>query len=193
MLPSPCRAGPTASALLWLCLGGQALLVSRRLLFASASVQLSQVTLVILQPSLVFAGKVPKDVHTAMQQLAHAQPESLQQHLSASQYMHCLVSAAGMEQLRLCQQQPLHKAKVAAFCVDHKLRREGQSECQQAATQASDMGLESRIMQMQWPQLPATGHLMEQASIVRYQLLQQICKASNISVLMTGHHAGTNQ
>ena len=45
-------------------------------------------------------------------------------------------------------------------------------------------------MQVQWPQLPASGHMMEQASIMRYQLLHQACKARNISVLLTGHHAG---
>lgn len=117
----------------------------------------------------------------------------LEQHLSASQYMQCLVSTLGTKQLRLCQQPAQQKPTVAAFCVDHQLRPESSHECQQAANQASAMGLESHVMQMQWPQLPASGHLMEQASIMRYQLLQQACKAHHISVLLTGHHAGMLQ
>ncbi|KAL3154492.1 hypothetical protein ABBQ32_013954 [Trebouxia sp. C0010 RCD-2024] len=125
-----------------------------------------------------------------MQQVTRTQPVKPEEHLSVSQYTQCLMSAAGGKQLRLCHQPHLQRPTVAAFCVNHKLRQAGSHECQQAATQASAMGLEARIMQMQWPQLPTTGHLMEEASILRYQLLQQMCKACNISVLLTGHHAG---
>lgn len=117
----------------------------------------------------------------------------LQHHLSASQYTQHLVSTLGVKQLRLCEQPVQQKPVVAAFCVDHQLRPESTHECQQAANQASEMGLGSHVMQMHWPQLPATGHLMEQASIMRYQLLQQVCKANHTSVLLTGHHAGMHQ
>ncbi|KAL3139623.1 hypothetical protein ABBQ38_003940 [Trebouxia sp. C0009 RCD-2024] len=125
-----------------------------------------------------------------MQQVTRTQPVKLEQHLSVSQYMQCVMSAAGGKQLRLCHQPRLQRPTVAALCVDHKLRQQGSHECQQAATQASAMGLKSHIMQVQWPQLPTTGHLMEQASIMRYQLLHHMCKACKISVLLTGHHAG---
>ena len=128
-----------------------------------------------------------------MRQVTDTQPMQLEQHLSASQFSQSLMSPLGMKQLRLCQQPALQKPTIAAFCVDHQLRSESSHECQQAANQASAMGLESHIMQMQWPQLPAAGHLMEQASIMRYQLLQQACKAHHISVLLTGHHAGMLQ
>ncbi|KAL0040838.1 hypothetical protein WJX79_006889 [Trebouxia sp. C0005] len=37
---------------------------------------------------------------------------------------------------------------------------------------------------------PRQGRLMETASINRYLLLHRACKAKNISVLLTGHHAG---
>lgn len=128
-----------------------------------------------------------------MRQVTITQPTNLEQHLSASQYTQCLVSTLGMKQLKLCHQPARQQPTIAAFCVDHHLRPESSHECQQAAEQASAMGLESHVMQMQWPQLPATGHLMEQASIMRYQLLQQACKAHDISVLLTGHHAGMLQ
>lgn len=128
-----------------------------------------------------------------MKQVTNAPLMKLEHHLSASQYTQHLVSTLGVKQLRLCEKPVQQQPIVAAFCVDHQLRPESTHECQQAANQASAMGLESNVMQMYWPQLPATGHLMEQASIMRYQLLQQVCKAHHISVLLSGHHAGMHQ
>ena len=180
-----CRAGLIASALLWRCPGGQEHLVSCN----CASLQVLSFPYSTIT-SHVTAGNVPTYVHAAMKQATNTQPIKLEQHLSASQYTQRLVSTVGMKQLRLCGGSPMHRPTVAAFCVDHQLRPESSQECQQAAKQASGMGLQSHVIQMQWPQLPATGHIMEQASITRYQLLHRMCKASNISVLLTGHHAG---
>ena len=128
-----------------------------------------------------------------MSQVTDTQPMKLEQHLSASQFSQRLMSTVELKQLSLCQQPSLKKPTIVAFCVDHQLRSASSHECQQAANQASAMGLGCHVMHMQWPELPATGHLMEQASIMRYQLLQQACQAHHISVLLTGHHAGMLQ
>lgn len=187
-----CRAGQTASVWLWRYPGGQAHLVSCKV-FCNSLPCLSNLPVYPTANSLIIAGTVPRDIHAAMRQDTNASALKLEHHLSASQYTQHLVSTLGVKQLRLCEQPAQQKPTVAAFCVDHQLRLESTHECQQAANQASAMGLGSHVMQMHWPELPAIGHLMEQASIMRYQLLQQVCKANQISVLLTGHHAGMHQ
>ena len=136
------------------------------------------------------AGSVPKALYNSMQQVPSTPHTELEQYLSASQYMQCLVNPHTAQRCKYVNQANESRSKPTALCVDHQLRPESHAECQRAAEQASMMGLETHIMQVQWPQLPVTGHLMEQASIMRYQLLHQACKARNISVLLTGHHAG---
>lgn len=135
-------------------------------------------------------GNVPEGVHKTLHQVSHRQPLKAEQLLSASQYVQRFTKPLAAQKLILCSQPLKQNPRFDAFCVDHQLRPESSTECQQAAEQASAMGLESHTMQVQWPQLPASGHMMEQASIMRYQLLHQACKARNISVLLTGHHAG---
>lgn len=123
-----------------------------------------------------------------MGQVPPAKPRSLIQHLTASQYLQHLLKPAKAQQLEL--HSPRQQPSVVALCVDHALRSASHSECQNASSQAAAMGMESHVMQMQWPEKPRSGHLMEQASITRYKLLHLACKARQISVLLTGHHAG---
>lgn len=111
----------------------------------------------------------------------------LEEHLSTSQYLQHLVRP---KRLDLHETHFPEQPQVVALCIDHALRSESSQECHQAASQAAAMGLQSRIMHMQWPQQPRSGRVMEQASIMRYKLLHQACKAQGISVLLTGHHAG---
>lgn len=126
-------------------------------------------------------------VQRALKQTQPVKPASLVTHLSASQYMQHLLQPRRLE---LHCTEDIQQPHVVALSVDHGLRPESNAECQQAASQAAAMGMQSQILPMEWRHIPNTGHLMEQASILRYQLLHQACKARGISVLMTGHHAG---
>ena len=114
-------------------------------------------------------------------------PAGLEAHLSASQYLQHLVRP---KRLELQTAQVAKQPQIIALCIDHALRPESSQECQHAASQAAAMGLQTKIMHMHWPEKPKSGHVMEQASIMRYKLLHQACKAQGISVLLTGHHAG---
>ena len=121
------------------------------------------------------------------------QPSSLEEHLSVSQHLQCLLIPATAQKIQLQQNMETQQPNVAALCINHALRLESQYECQHAASQAAAMGLQPDIMQMEWLEKPRQGRLMEAASINRYLLLHRACKAKNISVLLTGHHAGEHK
>jgi len=135
--------------------------------------------------------RVPRVVRNALDQSGPAkQPIPLEKHLSVSQHLQCLLNPATAQKLKVQQTRGTQQPNVAALCIDHALRMESQYECQHAASQAAAMGLQPDIMQMEWLEKPRQGRLMETASINRYLLLHRACKAKNISVLLTGHHAG---
>ena len=113
------------------------------------------------------------------------------EHLSASQYFQYLTTPGMADRLRLHEYGGLQQRKAAALCVDHRLRPESHMESQRAASQATGLGMHSKVLHLQWPEhMPKIGQLMEEASISRYSVLHQECKALGISVLLTGHHAG---
>ncbi|DBB04024.1 TPA: hypothetical protein ACH3X1_013083 [Trebouxia sp. C0004] len=134
---------------------------------------------------------VPRVVRSALDKIEPAQqPIPIEEHLSVSQHLQCLLNPATAQKIKLQQNMKTQQPNVAALCINHALRMESQYECQHAASQAAAMGLQPDIMQMEWLQKPRQGRLMETASINRYLLLHKACKARNISVLLTGHHAG---
>lgn len=135
--------------------------------------------------------RVPRDVRSGLDKIEPAQqPNPLEEHLSVSQHLQCLLNPATAQKLKLQQNKKTQQPNVAALCINHALRMESQHECEHAASQAAAMGLQPDIMQMKWLETPRQGRLMETASINRYLLLHRACKAKNISVLLTGHHAG---
>ena len=138
--------------------------------------------------------RVPRVVRSALDKTEPAQqPIPLEKYLSVSQHLQCLLDPAIAQKLKLQQNMGTPQPNVAALCINHALRMESQYECQHAASQAAAMGLQPDIMQMEWLEKPRQGRLMETASIKRYLLLHRACKAKNISVLLTGHHAGEHK
>ena len=131
------------------------------------------------------AVRAPSDVQCALDTTQHGQ-----QHLSVSQHLQCLLNSDTAQRVKLHQTAATQKPNLAALCVDHALRPASSCECHRAASQAANMGLQSHIIRMEWPDKPKRGHLMKQASANRYQLLQRACRDRNMSVLLTGHHAG---
>lgn len=138
--------------------------------------------------------RVPRVVRNALDKTELAQqPIPLEEHLSVSQHLQCLLDPAVAQKLKLQQNMGTQQPNVAALCINHALRMESQYECQHAASQAAAMGLQPDIMQMEWLEKPRQGRLMQTASINRYLLLHKACKAKTISVLLTGHHAGEHK
>jgi len=138
--------------------------------------------------------RVPRVVRNALDKAEPAQqPMPLENYLSVSQHLQCLLDPDTAQKLKLQQNMETQQPNVAALCINHALRVESQYECQHAASQAAAMGLQPDIMQMEWLEKPRQGRLMETASINRYLLLHRACKAKNISVLLTGHHAGEHK
>jgi len=135
--------------------------------------------------------RVSSVVRSALDKTEPAQqPIPLEEHLSVSQHLQCLLNPATAQKIKLQQNMETQQPNVAALCINHALRLESQYECQHAASQAAAMGLQPDIMEMEWLEKPRQGRLMETASINRYLLLHRACKDKNISVLLTGHHAG---
>ena len=129
--------------------------------------------------------RVSRVVRSALDKTEPAQqPIPLEEHLSVSQHLQCLLNPATAQKIKLQQNMETQQPNVAALCINHALRLESQYECQHAASQAAAMGLQPDIMQMEWLEKPRQGRLMETASINRYLLLHRACKDKNISVLI---------
>lgn len=133
------------------------------------------------------AGAVPRGYAPAANHHCYTRSAELQEHFSIPQYLRYLLQPQRLELLSL---QPQEQPHIVALCVDHALRADSPLECQQAASQAAAMGLQTQIIQMQWPRKPKPGHVMQDASIMRYRMLHEACRTRGISVLLLGHHAG---
>ena len=113
-------------------------------------------------------------------------------YLTAAQHFQCLLQSHWLTAIDRAVHGP-DEHKATAFIIDHKLRPESKAEVAHAAAQAEALGLEPVQIALQWQALPPRGRLMESASTLRYQALQQACRKHSVSILLTGHHAGTYQ
>ena len=113
-------------------------------------------------------------------------------YLTAAQHFQCLLHSRWLTAIDRAVHGP-DEHKATAFIIDHKLRPESKAEVTYAAAQAEALGLEPIQIALQWQALPPKGRLMESASTLRYQALQQACKKHSVSILLTGHHAGMCQ
>ncbi|KAL1967902.1 hypothetical protein VTN77DRAFT_2319 [Rasamsonia byssochlamydoides] len=94
----------------------------------------------------------------------------------------------------LCKQ--LEKSKlvdglvVKAFVVDHKAREESTREAQTVARWLVEMGVDSEILELQWPNSdPSKASAFEtHARRLRFQALGRACSRSGIETLLMGHH-----
>lgn len=110
-------------------------------------------------------------------------------YMTTAQHLQCLLRPSWLKALNH-KASGSHQHKTIALCVDHKLRSESKLEASQAAAQAAALGLEPVQIALHWGSVPSKGKLMETASTARYHTLRQACKEHNVSVLLTGHHAG---
>ena len=78
-----------------------------------------------------------------------------------------------------------------ALIVDHKLRPESSEEARAVAAQATAMGMEARVLTVEWPACapPALGDKMVAAREARYALLLHACAEAGRSTLLLAHHA----
>lgn len=113
-------------------------------------------------------------------------------YLTAAQHFQCLLQPRWLTAIDRAVHGP-DEHKAIAFIIDHKLRPESKAEVTHAAAQAEALGLAPILIALQWQALPPKGRLMESASTLRYQALQQACKKHSVSILLTGHHAGMCQ
>lgn len=76
--------------------------------------------------------------------------------------------------------------RVTALTVDHRLRPESTTECQQVARWMRRAGIEHHILPWLGAK-PASG-IQQAARNERYRLLTSWCRAASVSHLLLGHH-----
>ncbi|GKZ20054.1 hypothetical protein AbraCBS73388_005230 [Aspergillus brasiliensis] len=80
---------------------------------------------------------------------------------------------------------------VTAFVVDHKAREESTREANMVAGWLDDMGLQTQILPLTWPDDHISA-FETHARRLRFQALGQACRARNIETLLMGHHQDDN-
>ncbi len=82
-------------------------------------------------------------------------------------------------------------SRVVGVTVDHQLREESQREALRVGELVTKMGVEHRILTLDWGGEGEGGRgdkVQESARAKRYSALFGLCEQLGINVLMTGHH-----
>lgn len=77
--------------------------------------------------------------------------------------------------------------KLVALTIDHNLREESKKEAEYVARICKELGIEHHILE--WKHNGISSNIHDQARKARYELMTEFCKANNIDVICTGHHA----
>ncbi|KAK2766950.1 hypothetical protein FQN54_006265 [Arachnomyces sp. PD_36] len=96
---------------------------------------------------------------------------------------------------QLVSQRLIPGLSLKAFVVDHHARKESTEEANKVSGWLEDLGLQSKILTLQWPSGAVPSGLSDfetQARKLRYQALGTACRDNKIPALLLGHHQDDN-
>ncbi|KAL1855432.1 hypothetical protein Plec18170_004151 [Paecilomyces lecythidis] len=107
--------------------------------------------------------------------------------------------ADSMALAHLCRRMQVEKLldglSVTAFVVDHKAREKSSREARTVTGWLRDMGLNARILELEWTGLDAPSKVSAfetHARRLRFQALGTACRDAGIETLLMGHHQDDN-
>lgn len=87
---------------------------------------------------------------------------------------------------------PRINTAFTAFIVDHKMRQGSDVEANQVAIRLAQLGIDSRVLQMDWTSYGNPSQLTNvesKARTLRYQALGRACRENGIDSLLFAHHS----